>query len=87
MRLSALATAVIYLPYYFLAIRALLSGAGLGLPDSLTRRYAKMYAIGMFANMSVVMWLEIAEFIKGSNLAPSSACTGYRSSRTGWSRC
>jgi hypothetical protein len=70
MRASALVTAIAFMPYYVLAIDALLRGSGLGVPGSQLRRYARVYAIGMFLNMTIVFGLEFKEFVQGSKLAP-----------------
>ena len=70
MRYSALVTAVLFLPYYVLAIRALLTGEGLGIPGSVTRKLAKVYAIGMSANMCIVFMMEAMEAMKQSRLSP-----------------
>ena len=70
MRYSALFTAVAFAPYYVLGIRAFLKGQGLGKRGSLTRKYANVYAIGMSANMTIVLALECIEFWKQSALAP-----------------
>ena len=71
MRASALGTAVLYFPFYPLAIGALLAGQGLGSPGSLTRRYGHVYGCGMLLNMTIVLAMEAIELFCGTALAPS----------------
>ena len=70
MRASALATAVLYLPYYLLAIPGLLRGEGLGKAGGTIRQFAWVYAVGMFLNMSIVLAIELQELMANSPLAP-----------------
>lgn len=46
MRASALVTALIFFPYYMLAIEAFVKGEGLGGQQSFVRTYAYMYGYG-----------------------------------------
>ena len=71
MQASALGTAILYFPYYVLAIRALLCGEGLGAQGSMLRGYAKVYGYGMLLNMSIVLVMEATELAYKTALAPS----------------
>ena len=70
-RWSAFGTALLFAPYYILAIPSLASGRGLGAQGTLIRRLSWVYGAGMFVNMSVVLVLELVELAAGSELAPA----------------
>ena len=71
MKYSALVSALLFAPFYLLAVPQLMKGNGFGTKGSFRRNFAYVYAVGMAANMGIVLYMEFYEYFSGSSLAPS----------------